>query len=188
MTIEWESAVRDVGRLAALERSALAEVVHEDGFDRLLELAVAVTGAPRGVITYVNAERTAAISGIGFPEGVDLQAPIEYSFCRFVVATRQPFIVEDAHHDPRTIGDPAIDAFAAVSWIGYAVEDDDGFILGTFCLMDAEPREWSPTDILTVATLARAATSEVALRMARNEVALLRRDAGMAVDPGHDQA
>jgi hypothetical protein len=72
MTIEWESAVRDVGRLAALERSALAEVVHEDGFDRLLELAVAVTGAPRGVITYVNAERTAAISGIGFPEGVDL--------------------------------------------------------------------------------------------------------------------
>ena len=87
-------------------------------------------------------------------------------FCRFVVATRQPFIVEDAHHDPRTIGDPAIDAFAAVSWIGYAVEDDDGFILGTFCLMDAEPREWSPTDILTVATLARAATSEVALRMA----------------------
>jgi GAF domain-containing protein len=188
MTIDWESAVRDVGRLAALERSALAGIDREDAFDRLLELAVTITGAPRGVITYVNAERTTAISGMGFPEGVDLHAPIEYSFCRFVVATRQPFIVEDAHHDPRTVDDPAIDAFAAVSWIGYAIEDDDGFILGTFCLMDAEPREWSPTDILTVATLARAASSEVALRMARTEIILLRSDAGIAVDPGPDQA
>jgi phosphoserine phosphatase RsbU/P len=188
MTIEWQSAVRDVGRLAALERSALAEVDHEDAFDRLLELAITITGAPRGVITFVNAEKTTAISGFGFPEGLDLQAPIEYSFCRFVVATSQPFIVEDAHHDPRTIGDPAIDAFAAVSWIGYAVEDDDGFILGTFCLMDAEPREWSPRDVLTVATLARAATSEVALRMARAEIALLRRGAAMTVDPGPDLA
>jgi GAF domain-containing protein len=186
--IDWGSAVRDVARLAALERSTLAEVEREDAFDRLLELAVAVTGAPRGVITFVNAERTTAISGVGFPEGLELHAPIAYSFCRFVVATRQPFIVEDAHHDPRTIGDPAIDAFAAVSWIGYAIEDDDGFILGTFCLMDAEPRQWSPKDVLTVATLARAATSEIALRMARSEVALLRRDAGMTVDPGPDQA
>ncbi len=188
MTVDWESAVRDVGRLAALDRSALAQVVREDAFDRLLELAIAVTGAPRGVITFVNAERTTAISGVGFPEGLELHAPIEHSFCRFVVATRQPFIVEDAHHDPRTIGDPAIDAFAAVSWMGYAIEDDDGFILGTFCLMDAEPREWSPTDILAVATLARAATSELALRRARAEVALLRRAAGITDDPGPAQA
>jgi len=186
MTIEWESAVRDVGRLAALERSALAEIDREDAFDRLLELAVTITGAPRGVITFVNAERTTAISGVGFPEGLALHAPIAHSFCRFVVATRQPFIVEDAHHDSRTIGDPAIEAFAAVSWIGYAIEDDEGFILGTFCLMDAQPREWSPRDILTVATLARAASSEIALRMARSEVALLRRDADMTVDPGPD--
>jgi len=186
MTIEWESAVRDVGRLAALERSALAKVDREDAFDRLLELAVAVTGAPRGVITYVNAERTTAISGVGFPAELELHAPIEHSFCRFVVATGQPFIVEDAHHDPRTIGDPAIEAFGAVSWIGYGIEDDDGFVLGTFCLMDAEPREWSPTDILTVATLARSATSELALRRARAEITLLRRHAGLTV-PGPDQ-
>jgi GAF domain-containing protein len=169
MTVEWESAVRDVARLAALERSALPKFGQKDAFDGLLELAVTVTGAPRGVITFVN-----AISGVGVPEGLELAAPIEYSFCRFVVATKQPFIVEDAHHDARTIGDPAIDAFAAVSWIGYPVEDSDGFVLGTFCLMDAEPREWSPTDILTVATLARAASTEIALRMLRSEISFLR--------------
>jgi len=182
MTVQWESAVRDAARLAALERSALATYDRDDEFDRLLELAIAVTAAPRGVITFVNGRRTTAISGVGFPEGLALTAPIEHSFCRFVVATRQPFVVEDAHRDVRTVGDPAIDAFAAVSWIGYAVEDPDGFVLGTFCLMDAVPREWSPLDILTVATLARAASSEVALRMARSEVSLLRGDAGLGPD------
>jgi GAF domain-containing protein len=177
MTIQWESAVRNVSRLAALERSALATIDRDDAFDRLLELAVAVTGAPRGVITFVNSHSTTAISGVGFPEGLELRAPIEHSFCRFIVATGQPFMVEDAHHDVRTVGDPAIDAFAAVSWIGYAVEDPDGFILGTFCLMDAKPREWSALDIQTVATLAQAASAELALRMARSELSLLYRDA-----------
>jgi len=180
MTIRWEAAVSDVARLAALERSALAQFGRQDAFDRLLELAVMVTGAPRGVITYVNGERTTAISGVGFPEGLPLYAPIEQSFCRFVVATRRPFIVENAHDDARTVGDPAIDAFAAVSWIGYAVEDPDGFVLGTFCLMDAQPRQWSPLDITTVATLARAASTEVALRMVREEISLLRHEGGMS--------
>ena len=53
------------------------------------------------------------MSSVGFPEGLELYAPIELSFCRFVVSSGRPFIVEDARHDPRTIGDPAIEAFAA---------------------------------------------------------------------------
>jgi GAF domain-containing protein len=179
MTVEWEPAVRNAGRLAALERSTLAGIAGGDAFDRLLELALAVTGAPRGVITIVDAERTVAISGFGFPEGLELAAPIAHSFCRFVVASGHPFIVEEATVDPRTVGDPAIEAFGAVAWIGYAIEDGAGFVLGTFCLMDSAPRTWSALDIQTVATLARAASSEVALRCARAEIALLRRDAGL---------
>jgi sigma-B regulation protein RsbU (phosphoserine phosphatase) len=174
MIIEWESKVRSPQRLFALERSTIVGINPEDAFDRLIELAVSVTGAPRGVITYVNDERTTAISSSGFPEGIPLYAPIEHSFCRFVVATERPFMVEDAHNDPRTIGDPAIEAFAAVSWIGYGIEDKDGIILGTFCLMDSEPREWSPLDIQTVATLAKAASTEIALRMLQVELAAFR--------------
>jgi GAF domain-containing protein len=164
MNIEWQSQVRSVGRLAALGDSGLVDLAREDEFDRLLELAIEVTGAPRGCITFVNAERTTAFSAFGFPEGLDLHAPIEQSFCRFVVGTGRPFIVEDAHHDDRTIGDPAIAAFGAVAWIGYPIEDADGCILGTFCLMDAAPRRWNRTDVMAVATLARAASTAVALR------------------------
>ena len=55
MNIEWQSQVRSVGRLAALGDSGLVDLAREDEFDRLLELAIEVTGAPRGCITFVNA-------------------------------------------------------------------------------------------------------------------------------------
>ena len=168
MSDDWEREIRDPDRLEAVENSGLVGLSNDDAFDRLIELAVAVTGAPRGVIALVDSEHTTAISSVGFPEGLPLFAPIDLSFCRLVVGLGRPFLVEDAHNDPRTIGDPAIIAFAAVAWIGYPLEDARGVVIGNFCLMDSEPREWTPLDIQTVSTLARAATTEIAFRSARS--------------------
>jgi GAF domain-containing protein len=164
---DWATQIQDSQRLEALAASGLVGMAPDDCFDRLTELAVAVTGAPRGVIALVDAEYTTAISACGFPESLPLFAPVDYSFCRFVVGSGRPFLVEDAHNDPRTIGDPAIEAFSAVAWIGFPVQDAAGNVLGNFCLIDSEPREWRPLDIQTLATLAQAACSEIALREAR---------------------
>jgi len=167
MSRQWEEYVQDADRVAAVQRSGLIGLSNDDAFDRLLELAIAVTGAPRGVIAVVDASQTTAVSGFGFPEGLALFAPISFSFCRYVVGYGQPFLVDDALNDPRTIGDPAIDAFGAVAWIGFPIEDPLGNVLGNFCLMDPEPREWTMVDIQTVATLAQAAGTEIALRHER---------------------
>ncbi len=165
--MQWEDQIRDGERVAAVRRTGLIGLSNDDAFDRLMELAIAVTGAPRGVIALVDALHTTAISGYGFPEGLPLFAPIAYSFCRYVVGFGRPFMVEDSLNDPRTVDDPAIEAFGAVAWIGFPIEDPQGHVLGNFCLMDSEPREWSIVDIQTVATLAQAAGTEIALRLER---------------------
>jgi GAF domain-containing protein len=170
MTNDWRAGVRSPDRLAAVERSGLAGLLPEDAFDRLIELAVELIGVPRGVIALVDSERTTAMSSVGFPEGLALFAPIDQSFCRFVVSSGRPFVVEDANNDPRTIGDPAIQAFGAVSWAGYPIEDGDGVVLGTLCVMDSGPHEWTATDLQVLATLARAASTEIALRKARADL------------------
>ncbi len=170
MTSNWDTEVRSPSRLSAVERSGLVGIAPEDPFDRLIELAVALIGVPRGVIALVDAERTTAMSSVGFPEGQPLFAPIDWSFCRFVVGSGRPFVVEDANKDPRTTGDPAIEAFAAVSWAGYPLEDDDGEVLGTFCLMDSSPHEWTAKDLHVLATLAMAASTEIALRRLRRDL------------------
>jgi GAF domain-containing protein len=167
MSMQWEHQIQDAVRVRAVSDSGLVGIFNDDAFDQLLELSVAVTGAPRGVIALVDALHTTAISALGFPEGLPLYAPVAYSFCRYVVGYGQPFLVEDALNDPRTVGDPAIDAFGAVAWIGFPVEDSRGNVLGNFCLMDPEPRDWTAVDIQTVATLARATGTEIALRQER---------------------
>jgi phosphoserine phosphatase RsbU/P len=172
----WEQGVRDPARLDALQRSGLAGTGPEDAFDRLIELAAELTGVHRGVITLVDAERTVAKSILGFPEGSPSFAPIEQSFCRFVVGSGRPLIVNDARQDPRTRGDPAIAAYDAATWAGYPIEDADGMVLGTFCLMDSRPHEWSPQDLHILATLAKAASSEIALRRARAEATARREE------------
>jgi GAF domain-containing protein len=74
-----------------------------------------------------------------------------------------------ATSEPRAIvGAP--NAFAAVLWAGYPIEDEDGVVLGTFCLMDSNPHEWTATDLHVLATLAMAASSEIALRRYRAEL------------------
>jgi len=172
--VDWESEVRSPERLAALERSGLVGIGPDDPFDRLIELAVELIGCSCGVIALVDDECTTAMSAVGFPEGLALVAPIDQSFCRLVIGTGRPFVVADANADPRTTGDPAIKAFAAVSWAGYPLVDGDGAVLGTFCVMDSDPHEWTSTDLHVLATLAMAASTEIALRRAQAELATFR--------------
>jgi GAF domain-containing protein len=174
MTLEWELQVCAPERLAAVDRSGLVGIGPEDPFDRLIELAVELIGVPCGVIALVDSEHTTAMSAVGYPEGLALFAPVDRSFCRYVVGSGRPFVVADANTDPRTTGDPAIVAFSAVAWAGYPILDGEGATLGTFCVMDSEPHDWTATDLHVLATLAMAASTEIALRSARAELRLLR--------------
>jgi phosphoserine phosphatase RsbU/P len=176
MTTTWELAVRDPSRLAALESSGLVGTGPEDAFDRLIELAAKLTGIRTGCITLVDAVRTTAKSSVGFPEGLPLFLPIEQSFCRYVVGSGRPLVVDDARIDPRTIGDPAVEVFAAITWAGYPIQDINGAVLGTFCLMDSAPHEWSAIDLDILATLAAAASSEIALRRSQSEADALHQE------------
>jgi GAF domain-containing protein len=163
----WRDGVRNPERLAALEHSGLLRTGPEDAFDRLTELAAVVTGAARACITLCDATDYAYKSTVGVPEGAPQTGPIEASFCRYVAGSSKPFVVEDARADPRTCDNPAIEINGVAAWAGYPIEDAAGWVLGTFCLIATEPYNWTDTDLHVLATLARAASSEIALRRAQ---------------------
>lgn len=170
----WETAVRDPGRLAALTRSGLVGTGPEDAFDRLTELAALVIGAPRAFITLVDAQRYSYKSTVGLADGAPRSGLVEQSFCRYVVGAGRPLIVEDARRDERTWDNPAIALHGVAAWAGYPVRARGGEVLGTFCVVDAVPHRWTEVDIQVLATLAQAASTEVALRMAEADAGLAR--------------
>jgi sigma-B regulation protein RsbU (phosphoserine phosphatase) len=164
MSIAWEDGVRDPKRIIALHQSGLVGTGGEDTFDRFIELATELTGAPRGCITLVDAESFTYKSAIGIPDFAPRSGLIAESFCRYVVGTGQPLVVDDAVNDSRTFDNRAIELHGVAAWAGYPIEDAQGSVLGTFCLIDTSPHQWSDRDILTLATLAQATSTEIALR------------------------
>ena len=174
--IEWETEVRDSNRLAALRNTGLVGSGPEDAFDQLVELAVKLTGAKCGGISLVDAEKVTCKSSLGLPEGEPLSLRVTDTFCRYVVGSGRPFIVDDAVHDSRVHDDPAISIFGIGAWAGFPIEDPNGYILGTLCVIDTRPHAWTASDILVLASLAKAVSTEIALRMSQQALVNVRRE------------
>lgn len=170
----WRDKVREPERLAAVTRSGLLETGREHSFDRFTDLAAEVTGATRACITLVDADSYIYKSTVGVPEGAPRAGRVEDSFCRYVVGSSKPFVVDDARTDPRSSDNPAIEIDAVVAWAGYPIEDAGGWVLGTFCLVATEPYVWTDTDLHVLATLAQAVSSEIALLRAQSIIAAAR--------------
>lgn len=154
-------------RLAALEATGLAGSAPEPVFDDLARLAASVTGCGIAAITFVGECRTYWKSVPHLPYGGPeaWQNPVGDDFCYVPVGMNGPFIVEDAERDPRTTGHPAIGPWRVGAWAGYPIVSADGQPIGTMCVIDARPRVWKPAELETLATLARAVSNEVNLRV-----------------------
>ena len=161
------AALSDPDRLAALAATGMAGSRPEPAFDDLARLAASVTGCGIAAITFVGEARTYWKSvphlAYGGPEA--WQNAVADDFCYFTIGVNGPFIVEDAERDPRTTGHPAIGPWGVGAWAGYPIVSADGQPIGSMCVIDASPRIWKPGDLETLATLARAVSNEVNLRV-----------------------
>lgn|GEM_PF-2395658 len=165
------AVLSDPARLAALAGSGQFGSVPEQVFDDLTRLAVSVTRCDISAITFVGETRTFWKSVPHLPYGgvENWQNAVGDSFCYFAVGMNAPFIVEDAEKDPRTAGHPAIGPWGVAAWAGFPIVTTDGQPIGTMCVIDGKPRAWQPSELETLAILARAVSSEVNLRVALSQ-------------------
>lgn len=151
-------------RLAAVRKTGLLDTEPEPEFDDLTRVASLVTGAPYAFATLVDDSRSFWKSWFGLPASALRQSTVEASFCQYVVRSQAEFVVTDAAVDERTRGNPSVESMGVRAWAGFPVIAPDGEVLGTFCLADLKPREWSERDLEILRTLAHAASREIAVR------------------------
>lgn len=158
--------IRSEARLAAVRRSGLLDTEPDESFDRLAELARELLAAPFAFITVVDDHRSfwKSCMGVDLAEDTPHQSSVEESFCQYVVSSGKPLMLADARLDPMTRDNPAIATMGVVAWAGYPVYTADGQVLGSFCVVDTVPRQWTATHARVLKTLAEVASTEVALR------------------------
>ena len=138
-------ALGDHRRLSALLRSGLLDSPVEEAFDRATRLASAAIGTPVALVSIVDRDRQFFKSALGLPEpwASQRETPLSHSFCQYVVMSGDTLSVADAREDVLLRGNRAIEDLGVVAYLGVPIVDDRGNVLGSFCVIDDEPREWT---------------------------------------------
>jgi DNA-binding CsgD family transcriptional regulator len=169
--------LNDRRRLEELAAARLLDTAPEEPFDRLTRIAAQVLGTPVALVSLVDDHRQFFKSACGLVEPLASirETPLSHSFCKYVVASSAPLIINDARVHPLVCGNMAIAELGVISYLGIPLALPHGTTLGSFCVVDTEPRHWTIDDRHIMTTLAAAVMSEIELRSALSQIQLLQR-------------
>jgi signal transduction histidine kinase len=131
---------KEVNRLRELRKYGILDSLLEKDYDNITHMASIICDVPIALISFVDENRQWFKSHRGLPIS---ETSREYSFCAHAINPSQEiFIVPDSRNDkrfrdnPYVTGDPNIVFYAGVPLI-----NDNGYTLGTVCVIDKRARE-----------------------------------------------
>src|SRR3954451_2671256 len=150
-------------RLAAVRRYNILDTPPDGSFDRVTAIAARRFGVPISIISIVDHDR------IWFKSHHGTQAREvgrEPGLCASAILSGEPYVVEDARRDPRTLANslvasgPGFGAYAAAP-----LTTAEGYNLGTLCVIDVRPRTFARAEIDELSDLASVVTDQMELRL-----------------------
>jgi GAF domain-containing protein len=154
---------KEAARVAALNRYAILDSEPEESFDDLVTLAAHICQTPMAMLSLVDDHRQWFKSKYG----VEIkETPKEVSVCAHAIQQGNLFIVPDLTKDERFRDNPLVTGDAHLRfYAGAPLVNEDGFALGTLCVLDKEPRELNPEQKEAINALGRLALRQMELRM-----------------------
>jgi len=158
-------------RLQTLQDYAVLDTPPEAGFDELTHLAAQWLQVPIVLVSLVDAGRQWFKSRVGLEAP---ETPRNVSFCSVAIQRpQQMLIVPDARLDPRFSANPLVTGEPGICfYAGAPLVMPDGQALGTLCVIDRQPRDFSPQERETLSLLARQVVAQLELRRQRMEMQL----------------
>ena len=149
-------AILDEGRLDALARTGLLDSAPAPSFDRLTRLASRVLDAPVALVSLVDRDRQFFKSCVGLPEpwSSSRETPLSHSVCQHVVISRRPLVVRDLREDPELRDNLAVPDLGVIAYLGIPLITSGGAVLGSLCVIDGRPRDWTSEEVALVSELA----------------------------------
>lgn len=166
MSVPRADPVLDPARLAALYHLALLDHATDPAFDRLTQLAAKLLHAPIALVSLVDHDRQVFRSCVGLPEpwASRRETPLSHSFCQHTLRLGVPFLVTNAHTDPRVQDNLALTDLNVVAYAGIPLVTSSGYALGAFCVIDHTPRTWTADEVAMLTDLAATVITEIELR------------------------
>ncbi|AKD05567.1 serine/threonine protein kinase [Pontibacter korlensis] len=156
-------------RLNKLKEYEILDTPEEGAFNHIAAMATHMFKVPIALVSLVDADRVWFKANIGM--GSIKSVPRGESLCSLAVLNEEPTIFQDAVTEPCLLANPLVTGnFGLRFYAGAPLVTSDGLNIGTFCLVDKEPREFTESDQKTLANLASIVMDEIELRYLRRKV------------------
>ncbi|MBY6204539.1 sensor histidine kinase [Halomonas denitrificans] len=157
--------LRDRERLQSLAETGLLDTPERAALDRYARIATRALKAPVSLVSLVDDDRQffAAAHGLDGHFAEQRETPLSHSFCQIVVNERQALVVTDARNDERVCDNLAIADLNAAAYAGVPLCDSKGNVLGSFCVIDEHPRDWTRGELDLLSLLAEEVAEEIEL-------------------------
>ncbi|MFC8599771.1 PP2C family protein-serine/threonine phosphatase [Isoptericola sp. NPDC057191] len=140
MTVETSESAR----VLALERLGVLDTDPEERFDRVTRLTQRLFGVPMASVTMVDTDRQWRKSFVGLDGPV---AQREGAFCDVTIRASRTLVVEDAAADPQFADNPFVQGDPHLRfYAGHPLEAPGGERVGTLCVLDVVPHEFTDAD------------------------------------------
>lgn len=132
----------DKDRLNALQSFRILDSKQEFYFDNLAQIIARVFNVPIALISLVDENRVFFKANAGMSDFQNV--PRGISLCSLAILENQPLIFTDALEDPCLLANPLVAGeFGLRFYAGSPLTTPDGFNIGTVCVIDKQPRNFS---------------------------------------------
>lgn len=162
----------------ALHALALLDTDRDERYDRYTRLAEALCDVPISVVSLVDENRQWFKSCVGLAAQ---QTGRDISFCGHAILENGVFYIPDTLADPRfadnplVVGPPNIRCYAGCPLFLY-----DRLPIGTLCVIDTRPREFTSAQTLRLRDLADCLQRELLLELLKKDIASLHSSPALA--------
>ena len=150
-------------RLSAVRRYDILDTPADGSFDRITALAADLFSVPIAIISLVDHDRIWFKSHHGLDVAEIERAP---GLCASAILQTGPWVVTNATQDARALTNPLVAGeFGLRFYTGIPLRTQDGFNLGTLCVIDREPRPVTEQQIAHLKHLASLVMDQMELRL-----------------------
>lgn len=148
-------------RLKVVQR--YLDIIPEGYFVNLANIMTRTFNTPIALISFVDNTEVSFLGNYGM-EDVN-KVPRGLSLCSLAILDEIPTVFEDALKEPCLLANPLVTgSFGLRFYAGAPILTNDGYAIGTACIVDKEPRPFSSDDISMLEYFAKVAMQEVILR------------------------
>ena len=167
MSNEIGLSPNEIGRIAAVHRYDILDSPPDGAFDRITALAARRFGVPIAIISIVDEDRIWFKSHHGLPIQ---QIDREPGLCASAILGDDPYILENARADPRSLANPLVSSdFGLRFYAAVPLTTSDGHNLGTLCVIDKEPRTINQEQIEDLKDLASVVMDQLELGLSARQ-------------------